>query len=606
MRNIIIGICLAFLLASCQKEEQLDATFTMEVKGFVEEECYTFGEPQALYLWSSKSWADGNVSQVTYEVDPTLLEEYNQEAGTSYQLLPDTCYWMENSNFNVDDEAIYAKFKVMYSPESIIASGGHYGELEYALPMRLLVNGVPMGKERGSVIVAFRINEPLVTIERSGLVETVQVFDGSVYELTMPFSTNYNNKEWVMLDFEIDNDFVEAYNAENGTEYLPFPQDNEDYVTWIADEGELERNVNLDSLAFFADMQSLESGKQYMLAVKLAGISTTKAKIDSENFRRYVIFAEPPKAATIPQTKWSVVADAAAGTPAYLIDDNLATQWTWNYRKNPLCPQDIVFNLKRIDSLAVVQEIEVYGRDYSGWEGPKTLEVYTSLDGLVWEHAATHTVNKIEAGPHGGNVDETPYTILLSEPKKCTSVKVTVTESYDDGVGFYEIYMKGKMEVNPDAPETFDIPQEAWTVMTSSDDGSHKAININDYDRSTYWLWDWSSKRTPEDITFTLVNQNQTATVDSIGFYPFVGTNRGWKGPEKIEIQIDKDGSGNWETVVKEFTAPNLQGDSAWDTKSYSIILDEPVQCKAIRVRINSIYSDGVSYGEIVMFGELK
>ena len=42
MRNIIIGICLAFLLASCQKEEQLDATFTMEVKGFVEEECYTF------------------------------------------------------------------------------------------------------------------------------------------------------------------------------------------------------------------------------------------------------------------------------------------------------------------------------------------------------------------------------------------------------------------------------------------------------------------------------------------------------------------------------------------------------------------------------------
>ena len=256
--------------------------------------------------------------------------------------------------------------------------------------------------------------------------------------------------------------------------------------------------------------------------------------------------------------------------------------------------------------MAVVQEIEVYGRDYSGWEGPKTLEVYTSLDGLKWEHAATHTVNKIEAGPHGGNVDETPYTILLSEPKKCTSVKVTVTESYDDGVGFYEIYMKGKMEVNPDAPETFDIPQEAWTVMTSSDDGLHKAININDYDRSTYWLWDWSSKRTPEDITFTLVNQNQTATVDSIGFYPFVGTNKGWKGPEKIEIQIDKDGSGTWETVVKEFTAPNLQGDSAWDKKSYSIILDKPVQCKAIRVRINSIYSDGVSYGEIVMVGELK
>lgn len=597
MRNIIIGICLAFLLASCQKEEQLDATFTMEVKGFVEEECYTFGEPQALYLWSSKSWADGNVSQVTYEVDPTLLEEYNQESGTSYKLLPDTCYWMENSNFNVDDEAVYAKFKVMYSPESIIASGGHYNELEYALPMRLLVNGVPMSKERGSVIVAFRVNEPILTIQRSGLVEQVYTFDPErVYELSMPFAVNYSNKEWINLTFEIDNEFVEEYNAENGTSYLPFPQDNPDYVTWIAEDGELERDVKKDSLTVYADMQGLESGKQYMLAMKLSSISSTKAKIDPENFRRYVIFAEIPK---IEQSNWTVrTSSTQEGNAGMLADDDLSNFWVWSYSGNKL-PENITYMLNDFNSLAVVRGIELHPRFWQGWLGPKDMEIYITTDSEHWEKVMDYTVN---LNPDGTMQTE-PYKIILPQAYECLGVRISITSHHSVGIGFHEIYMLGEITENPNPPVIIrnDILQESWSVTTSSSDGTNPGTVLNDYDYSKHWVWDWSKKNFPENITYTLLDQNQTATVDSIVLYP-VGSG-GWRGPKDMEIQIDKDGSGNWETV-QTFVAPDL-ATFAWEN-GYSIVLDQSVACKSIRISISDFWSDGIAFREIVMYGKLE
>ena len=604
MRNILFGISLLVLLAACQKEESMEATFNMEVKGFVEEECYTFGEPQAVYLWSTKSWADGTVTNVEYQVDPTLLDEYNKEKGTAYQLLPDSCYWMEQKDFNIDDEARHARFKVMYSPESIIASGGHYDSLEFALPMRLIVNGVPAETERGSVIVAFRVYEPLLSIQRSGFVDSVKVFDGSVYSLSMPFAVNYDNKEWINLTFEIDDEFVEEYNAENGTEYLPFPHDNPDYVTWVAEDGELERDVKKDSLMVYADMQAIQSGKQYMLAMKLSSISSTKAKIDPENFRRYVIFAEPPVVPYISQSRWTVTTTSlASGSAAGLADNNVNGDvtnsfWVWNWSTKKF-PENIDYKLTRLDSLAVVSEIELWARrESTAWQGPKDMEIYVTRDGNTWDKVMDYHVELAEDGA----VNTEPYRITFPSPIECVGVRIAITSMYSDGIGFNEIYMCGEMIPNPNAPEYFDILQNVWTVTTSSAaEGNGSVLNNNS--RADRWLWNYRGSL-PEDITYTLKDQNQTATVDSIWLYPSIGTNAGWHGPKDMTIQIDKDGSGTWEDVTT-FQAPDLGGDAKWES-GYCIDLGQSVECKAIRIRITSYWSDGIAFSEIVMYGKVE
>ena len=63
-------------------------------------------------------------------------------------------------------------------------------------------------------------------------------------------------------------------------------------------------------------------------------------------------------------------------------------------------------------------------------------------------------------------------------------------------------------------------------------------------------------------------------------------------------VQISTDGGASW-NEIKRYTAPQLSGNT-----TYSIELDEPVQCNAVRLSIISGYSDGIAFSEIIMHGQ--
>ena len=125
-----------WVFASCSNDDVESSDVTLEVRDYVEETIYNFKEDQAVYLWATKSWADKGVSKVEYVVDASVLDNYNQEHGTTLKLLPESCYHAEQTVFEVTDEMKYAKFKVMCSPDKIVELGT-YGKIEYALPYRI-------------------------------------------------------------------------------------------------------------------------------------------------------------------------------------------------------------------------------------------------------------------------------------------------------------------------------------------------------------------------------------------------------------------------------------------------------------------------------------
>ena len=281
MKKYILLLLGVILIISCQEKEVQNAIFKMEVKGYMEEKCYTLGEEQTLYLWSSKSWADNQMTTVEYRVDPTVLEEYNVTEGTSLKLLPDSCYRMEERVFEVDDDATFAKFKVKYWPEKIIAAGGNYNTVEYALPLRIWVNGMPQEDRYGTVLVGFLINPAELTILNDENVQPFLLDVTKVYELPVVFKTNYNNKEWISLNFEVPNDLVQSYNDAHGTDYLPLPK-TEEVVSWLAEEGELERDVNQDSVMFYVDFSksgiAADDNNKYLLQIRLMNIGRSISK----------------------------------------------------------------------------------------------------------------------------------------------------------------------------------------------------------------------------------------------------------------------------------------------------------------------------------------
>lgn len=437
MKIYIATLFVVLSLLACQDKEMEDATFRLEVRGYVEEECYTFGEEQTLYLWSSKAWADNKTSTVEYYVDPSVLDDYNAENGTALKLLPDSCYRMEQTNFDVDDDAVYARFKVRYLPEKIINAGGNYNVVEYALPMRIMVNGVPQDDRYGTVVVGFLINPAVMNILNAGELTKFMLDPSEVYELPVVFETNYNNNEWITLDFDINEDLVEQYNEEHGTDYKLLP-DIDKAVSWLQEEAELEKGVNTDSVMFYVDFAqtSIDKGDHtvYLLPVKLNSVSSTKCKIEDDV--RYFAFAST----NIDQAVWNVTTTStSSGSSSLLNDGNDNAFWLWNWMRGPEIatnPENITYTL--IDQSAPVEigkiECHCFRGSNSAWLGAKDIAVQISDDGESWT-----TVKNFVAPQLAQQL--TVYNIELDAPVVCKAIRLSISSYYSDGICFSEIIM---------------------------------------------------------------------------------------------------------------------------------------------------------------------
>ena len=596
MKNILISICLLFLLTvSCTDTEVLDSTFTLEVKGFVEEKCYTFGEEQPLYLWASKNWADNRLSEVTYEVAPEVLESYNATEGTSYQLLPESCYRFTQDSFSVDDESQLAKFKMMYSPEQIIAEGGSYGTIEYALPVRILVNGVPMEERYGSVIVGFNVNKAVMSITNP--LETTMLIDPAVsQEVAMTFEVNYDNIEWIQLGFTVNGDLVEEYNQAHGTSYLPFPMED---VSWLTEEFELEREVDVDSALFYADMINLDQTKRYLLAIRLDSVSTSKCQIDPEHNTRYVIFSNP----RIPQNLWDVKTSSNDGnhTSVNLNDDNLSTYWLWGWSAGIL-PEQITYTLKDVTQLVTLEKIELYPNESGNtWGAGKDISVYVTTDLNTWTKVKSYQA--AESNPDG-------FFIEFEEPVQCIGVRIDVENYYGNknGIAYNEIYMQGTLSENPNPPSVTKLPQTSWTVTSTSkspntSDKPASAMNDDVIGAKGFWIWDYNTQNLPEYITYTLNDQGLNATISKIEVIPFVGSNN-WKGAKTIIVEATTDGT-TWDEITQYDVQLNPATGKA-NESGYTIELGSPVECKAIRLKITEVYNEGLAFSEIYMWGKIN
>lgn len=594
-----IAILFLFVAFSCQKKETLDATFRMEVKGYIEEECYTLGEAQNLYLWSSKSWPDRQVSALEYRVDPTLLESYNAEEGLNLKLLPDSCYLMEQTHFEMSDDDEFAKFKVKYWPEKIIHAGGSFNKVEYALPLRLWVNGVPQDERYASVVVGFLINPAEFSLANAENVTAFTLDVSQVYEFSVVFGTNYNNKEWINAEFELAPDLVQEYNNEHGTEYLPLPNADK-VVSWLADEIVLDRDENQDSVTFFADM--VQSGidksdkSRYMLPIRLVGISSEKCKVIN-NVRYFTWWNSKME-----QSLWRVTTrSTASGSPSNLNDDDLASGWLWDYsRKNEIAtdPENITYMLKDVTKLAVVHKVECHPWKgvNTAWMGAKDIAVQVTMDGEEWTTVKNFVAPQLTS--------DIVYFIELDEPVTCSGVRLSISSFHSDGVAFYEIYMHGELIENPNPPVVEGIPQSSWNVATTSClAGEGARENLVDDDINTYWIWDYNGdKKLPEEITYTLKDETKTVTFEGVELY-LRQQMWGNKGPKKADILISKDGI-TWDKVgVHEFQF-NENGEAILTAQKFTV--DSPISgVKGVRISITETNDDGIWFGEIKVSGSI-
>lgn len=439
-KNILYALAFSVMVfTGCEDNRDADLPgdqVYLSRHGLTEEVAYAVGEEATLDLWTNRSGLNNSSCTVEYTISPAVLTTYNAENGTAYKMLPESCYTLGEHKLVISGKDHYAKFRLKYSPEKIAELAG-YGESEYVLPFEIKVDGLALGDvEDGNIaIVRFDIRKPTIQVTQSAMEDITipsggeEIVETGITTITADFINKWD------IDLTISNDaaLVDAYNEANGTNYQTMPSGSytQEPATVALKAGEQSVNVK-----YKIDRTKLQLGSKYLLPVQLK--STSKFYIHETKYIRYieVEYVDP----IIPQSNWEVhdYRDTEVGDgdgPGALIDDDITSYWHAQWSSGSLLPSWITVKLTDMSKTATVSQVELYARQNNA-SGPKTVEIWTSMDGENFTLAGTLAFQNVT----------TVQKVVLDHPVQARYVKMNITEKNNNSVAMGEMYVRGVIE----------------------------------------------------------------------------------------------------------------------------------------------------------------
>ena len=106
IHTLLAAMTIAMLAISCENEfdvsDKADSLISVTVNTLNNQAAYNVGETAQAELWIQRGGLKDASGKVQFVVDPLLLDSLNQEDKTNYELLPENCYEMTNTEFTVD------------------------------------------------------------------------------------------------------------------------------------------------------------------------------------------------------------------------------------------------------------------------------------------------------------------------------------------------------------------------------------------------------------------------------------------------------------------------------------------------------------------------
>ena len=123
IHTLLAAMTIAMLAISCENEfdvsDKADSLISVTVNTLNNQAAYNVGETAQAELWIQRGGLKDASGKVQFVVDPLLLDSLNQEDKTNYELLPENCYEMTNTEFTVDKTELCGY--ITYHPEKILA-----------------------------------------------------------------------------------------------------------------------------------------------------------------------------------------------------------------------------------------------------------------------------------------------------------------------------------------------------------------------------------------------------------------------------------------------------------------------------------------------------
>lgn len=314
-------------------------------------------------------------------VSSERLSMYNAEKGTSYQLLPETCYSLTNTEVSFNSLGKAGLVEIKFDYARIQAEIG-YEEENYVIPVELYETiGVELNTDKNLLLVAPVLKKSFVTFSPSGVKE-VALGKGEKHTLELSLDLPFITPVAAGFEVVVDPTLLEAYNQENELNVALFPESAykklEESATSIA-AGQSSGNISYELSA----IDGLNYGK-YMLPLRVS--SMEYYPFVGEQTLMCLITYLPGE---IKRSNWEVLAGAdetqsgdGGGIPA-LLDGDMSTYWHARYNPGLNPPYTLIFDMK--DTYEILRyEVARRQTDYAPAKGDCTITIELSLDNENW------------------------------------------------------------------------------------------------------------------------------------------------------------------------------------------------------------------------------
>ena len=158
MKKILSTICLAgaMILCSCE-DTRLD--------GMSPDTIYIVQDRVQEVFVNRRDYADFTISvyksglgetagKVRLEVDPSVLDAYNSEHGSSMELLDELCYSLSRTSKNFKPQTVSFNCSVTIDG-AILAMNSNVGEKNYAIPIRVVSENpdLPVQEDKSTLLI---------------------------------------------------------------------------------------------------------------------------------------------------------------------------------------------------------------------------------------------------------------------------------------------------------------------------------------------------------------------------------------------------------------------------------------------------------------------
>ena len=243
---------------------------------------YLTGENTTYNIPICKSGRDleGTADAQIVAMDQAQLDIYNLENGTSYAQIPADCYkFLTEKSFAFSSDEAYQVASVEIMTNAVQALQEAHPELDYVLGLQIY-SSQPIRESVNLLLLNLEIAVPQLSFTKSGLVQSyytggspmVNTYENSV-------SLNIDNHWDFTCDLEVlDQEWLDAYNEENGTSYMMLPAGAYEIPSQVS----FASGTSSAAIEITVDRSSLSLLQEYLLPVRLANSSKTEFSTDGD------------------------------------------------------------------------------------------------------------------------------------------------------------------------------------------------------------------------------------------------------------------------------------------------------------------------------------